>query len=166
MNEGEVLPREEDFMLHAEKSVISPAPVVASSLSTPAALTPQSTASAFAPERATVVSEGTLSSSAPESAPVTFSSSGVSEGDTWVNQDTAFRVDAVTPAGGVHIRFRTTDTLEGSSSSFIRKARALLEKKAALPQGEWFFGSGEEIQQFIEQNGYQLEKRKEEARKS
>lgn len=90
------------------------------------------------------------------------SSGGVSVGDVWANEETSFRVDMVTAAGGVSIRFRTQDTLDGSKSSFIRKARALFAKKKTLPHGEWFFGSGEEIRQFVTENGYQLEKRKEE----
>ena len=99
--------------------------------------------------------------------PVVTSSGGVSVGDTWTNEQTSFRVVAVTPVGGVSIRFRTQETLEGSNSSFIRKVKELFEKKKKpLPHGEWFFGSGEEIQQFIEQDGYQLEKRKEEEKES
>ena len=99
---------------------------------------------------------------AEKPAPTIASSGGVSVGDIWSNEGTSFRVDEVTAVGGVNIRFRTQDTLEGSKSSFIRKARALFEKKERLPHGEWFFGSGEEIRQFIEQNGYRLEKRREE----
>lgn len=99
-------------------------------------------------------------------APTITSSGGVSVGDIWSNEETSFRVDEVTAVGGVNIRFRTQDTLEGSKSSFIRKAQALFKKKKNLPHGEWFFGSGEEIHQFIEQNGYRLEKRKEEYRES
>ncbi|MBP7811299.1 MAG: hypothetical protein KA054_00425, partial [Candidatus Moranbacteria bacterium] len=55
--------------------------------------------------------------------PVVTSSGGVSVGDTWVNKQTSFRVVTVTPAGGVNIRFRTQETLEGSNSSFIRKVK-------------------------------------------
>lgn len=99
---------------------------------------------------------------AEKPAPTIASSGGVSVGDIWSNEGTSFRVDEVTAVGGVNIRFRTQDTLKGSKSSFIRKARALFEKKERLPHGEWFFGSGEEIRQFIEQNGYRLEKRREE----
>jgi len=91
--------------------------------------------------------------------PVVASSGGVSVGDVWVNEQTLFRVDGVTPVGGVSIRFRTQESVEGLNSSFIRKARAFFEKKESVPHGEWFFGSGEEIRQFIEQNGYQREKR-------
>ncbi|MBP6889363.1 MAG: hypothetical protein KBC83_02835 [Candidatus Moranbacteria bacterium] len=93
---------------------------------------------------------------------VVASSGGVSIGDIWSNKESSFRVDSITSVGGVSIRFRTKDMLEGSSSSFIRKARALFGKKENPPHGEWFFGSGEEMRQFIEQNAYQLEKRKEE----
>ena len=103
---------------------------------------------------------------AEKPAPTIASSGGVSVGDIWSNEETSFRVDEVTAVGGVNIRFRTQDTLEGSKSSFIRKAQALFKKKKNLPHGEWFFGSGEEIHQFIEQNGYRLEKRKEEYRES
>ena len=103
---------------------------------------------------------------AEKPAPTIASSGGVSVGDIWSNEGTSFRVDEVTAVGGVNIRFRTQDTLEGSKSSFIRKAQALFKKKKNLPHGEWFFGSGEEIHQFIEQNGYRLEKRKEEYRES
>ena len=103
---------------------------------------------------------------AEKPAPTITSSGGVSVGDIWSNEETSFRVDEVTAVGGVNIRFRTQDTLEGSKSSFIRKAQALFKKKKNLPHGEWFFGSGEEIHQFIEQNGYRLEKRKEEYRES
>jgi hypothetical protein len=102
---------------------------------------------------------------AQEPVPVIVSSGGVSIGDIWSNEETSFRVDGVTAVGGVNIRFRTRDTLEGSKSSFIRRARALFEKKKLLPNGEWFFGSGEEIRKFIEQNEYRLEKRKEEKEK-
>ncbi len=97
-----------------------------------------------------------------EPVPVVTSSGGVTIGDVWSNEETSFRVDSVTAVGGVSIRFRTKDTLDGSKSSFIRKARALFEKKKPLPHGEWFFASGEEIRQFVEQNVYKLEKRKEE----
>lgn len=109
----------------------------------------------------TVPEEKVLPVPAQEPVVAMTSSGGVSVGDVWVNEETSFRVDMVTAVGGVSIRFRTTDTLEGSKSSFIRKARALFEKKKPLPHGEWFFGSGEEVRQFIAENNYQLEKRKE-----
>lgn len=107
-------------------------------------------------------SEETVASvSTQEPVAMMASSGGVSVGDIWANEETSFRVDMVTAAGEVSIRFRTQDTLDGSKSSFIRKARALFEQKKTLPYGEWFFGSGEEIRQFVMENGYQLEKRKE-----
>ena len=70
---------------------------------------------------------------AEKPAPTIASSGGVSVGDIWSNEETSFRVDEVTAVGGVNIRFRTQDTLEGSKSSFIRKAQALF--KMNLPDG-------------------------------
>ncbi len=92
----------------------------------------------------------------------------VSVGDVWINEETSFRVDVVTVAGGVGIRFRIGDDLESSKSSFARfvqRAKVLFRKKELLPSGEWFFGSEEEIHQYIVKNGYRLEKRKDEKKK-
>lgn len=136
--------------------VTQPAPVTESPVLSETENTEPVTASVVAP------TEKGASVSVQEPVAVMTSSGGVSVGDVWANEETSFRVDMVTAVGGVSIRFRTQDTLDGSKSSFIRKARALFEKKKPLPHGEWFFGSGEEIRQFVTENGYQLEKRKEE----
>ena len=153
--------------VNSEQGAVSGAEINASSVSV---AQPVSTTQSPAPsevKESTIDSVAESGSEVPttvvkESVPTIISSGGVSVGDIWSNEETSFRVDEVTSVGGVNIRFRTRDTLEGSKSSFIRKARALFVKKERLPHGEWFFGSGEEIRQFIEQNGYRLEKRREE----
>ena len=79
-------------------------------------------------------------------------------GDVWSNNDHSFRVDNVAPTGGVRIRFRSDATLDAQPFS-IKKIQSFFQKKSSVPSGEWFFGSSEEFKHFVDDGGYQLEKR-------
>jgi hypothetical protein len=82
----------------------------------------------------------------------------VKEADVWTNGEYAFRVDQVASAGGVHIRFRTDAHLDARPFSPGR-ILVFFKRKESVPEGEWFFGSVDEFERFVQEGGYQLEKR-------
>lgn len=78
--------------------------------------------------------------------------------DVWTNGEYSFRVDQITPAGSVRIRFRTDASLDPKPLSPSRII-AFFRRKGNAPDGEWFFGSVEEFERFADEGGYRLEKR-------
>lgn len=75
-------------------------------------------------------------------------------GDVWTNGNSVFRVDEVTDVGGVNIRFR-----EETEERFLFQTMSqIFQRKEAPPRGEWFFGSGKELEAFIQEGSYQFER--------
>lgn len=101
----------------------------------------------------------TISSVAPsEMSAVDSNQNEVAVEDIWTNGKYTFRVDQVTSAGSVHIRFRTDANLDAKPFS-PNKILAFLMRKETAPDGDWFFGSVEEFRNFAAEGGYRLEKR-------
>lgn len=81
-------------------------------------------------------------------------------GDVYSNDVDSFRIDSLAADGRVTIRFRSREFREklnffGSVKVFLNE----LQNESRRHEGEWFFGSSDELQSFIAENGYEFKKR-------
>lgn len=85
--------------------------------------------------------------------------SAFAAGDVYGNDVDSFRIDSVSPEGNIAIRFRSLELggkldFFGSMAVFLKSVK----DEARHHEGEWFFGSPNELSAFISENKYTFKK--------